>query len=106
SLYHGDPNWIPPLWMDHWKLLGFRHHPFYDDAESQGFLALREGQVCGRILALVNRGHNRRFNEQRGFFGFFESIDDQQVANGLFDAANAWLRARGMQAMRGPTNPS
>ena len=79
---------------------------FYDDAEVQTFLALRDGQVCGRVAAIVNHAHNRRYKEQRGFFGFFESVDDQQVATGLFDAAAAWLADRDIRAIRGPTNPS
>jgi GNAT superfamily N-acetyltransferase len=106
KLYQGDPNWVPPLLSEHRKLLNYRHHPFYDDAQVQTFLALRDGQVCGRVAALVNQGHNRRFNEQRGFFGFFESEDDQEVASALFTAARQWLGERGMKAIRGPCNPS
>jgi GNAT superfamily N-acetyltransferase len=106
KLYEGDPNWVPPLLMDHRAQLGFRRHPFYDDAEIQTFLAVRNGQVCGRIAAIVNHAHNRRANDKRGFFGYFEAIDDQEVADGLFDAARAWLLERGMTGMRGPTNPS
>ncbi len=106
KLYEGDPNWVPPLLMDHWKLLGYGHHPFYDDAEIQTFLATRDGQVCGRVAAIVNHAHNRRANEKRGFFGFFESVDDQQVADALLDSVRQWLAQRGMRAIRGPTNPS
>lgn len=91
KLYEGDPNWVPPLLMDHWKLLGYGHHPFYDDAEIQTFLATRDGQVCGRVAAIVNHAHNRRANEKRGFFGFFESVDDQQVADALLDSVRQWL---------------
>ncbi|HEX3724646.1 MAG TPA: GNAT family N-acetyltransferase, partial [Pirellulales bacterium] len=106
KLYEGDPNWVPPLLSEHVRLLGYRHHPFYDDAQGQTFLALRDGVVCGRIMALVNHAHNRRMNEKRGFFGFFECIDDPAVSGALFDAARAWLAAHGMQSMRGPCNPS
>ena len=106
TLYAEDPNWIPPLLGEHKRLLGYRHHPFYDDAAVQTFLALRDGEVCGRLAAIVNHAHNRHANEKRGFFGFFESRDDQQVANALFDAAAAWLRQQGMTAIRGPVNPS
>lgn len=106
TLYKGDPNWIPPLRGNQKELLGYRRHAFYDNAEAQTFLAWRDGHVVGRISAIVNHEHNRQFNERRGFFGFFESIDDQGVANALFDAARDWLTQRGMQSIRGPANPS
>lgn len=101
TLYAGDPNWVPPLLAEHKRLLGFKHHPFYDDGAIQTFLATRGNQVVGRIAAIVNNVHNRRAEELRGFFGFFESIEDQEVANSLFDAAAAWLKERGMTAVCG-----
>jgi len=72
----------------------------------QTFLAYRSGEVCGRIAAIVNRGHIERYGEKRGFFGFFECCDDQEAANKLFDAARQWLAERGIVSLRGPTNPS
>ena len=106
QLYRDDPHWIPPLLANQKELLGYKHHPFYDDAEIQTLLAYRDGRACGRVAAIVNRGHNRRHQDRVGFFGFFECIDDQQVASALFDAARAWLAQRGLQQMRGPVNPS
>jgi GNAT superfamily N-acetyltransferase len=106
KLYRDDPNWIPPLLAEHKRLLGYKHHPFYDDGAIQTFLAVTDGEVCGRVAAIVNNAHNRRAEERRGFFGFFESVDDQQVASALLDAAAEWLRGRGMTAVRGPANPS
>ncbi len=104
--YAGDVNWVPPLLMEHRGLLGYRHHPFYDEGRIQTFLATRDGEVCGRIAAILNPLYNAQVGEQRGFFGFFESIDDQATANALFDAAHQWLVEHGMQSMRGPVNPS
>lgn len=106
ELYRGDPNWVPPLRFDQQALVGYKHHPFYDDAEGQTFLALQDGKPVGRVMAVVNHAHNRHYNEKRGFFGFFESIDDAAVTAGLFDAARAWLAERGMTVIRGPVNPS
>lgn len=104
--YRGDANWVPPLRQNQKELVGFARHPFYDDAVGQAFLAMRDGEVCGRVLALVNHAHNRHYGEKRGFLGFFESVDDREVAHGLFDAACGWLRSQGMTAVRGPANPS
>jgi GNAT superfamily N-acetyltransferase len=86
--------------------LGYKHHPFYDEAESQTFLAYRDGKIVGRIAAIVNHAYNRVFSEPRGFFGYFESTDDVEVAQALFDTARQWLAERGKTLMRGPLNPS
>src|SRR5579872_343033 len=80
SLYRDDPNWIPPLRGNQKELLNYSRHPFYENAEIQTFLATRGGDAVGRVAAIVNHEHNRRYNERRGFFGFFESIEDQAVA--------------------------
>lgn len=105
-LYADDPNWVPPLRQHQEELVGFRRHPFYEENEGRAFLVQREDRVIGRILAVVNHGHNRRFNERRGFFGFFECEDDLDAAKALFQAAGDWLRIRGMSDVRGPCNPS
>ncbi len=105
-LYKEDPYWIPPLRIDQKEMVNYKPHPFYIRNEIQTFLAYRRGEVCGRIAAIINHGHNERYNERRGFFGFFECVDDVEVAQALFDAAKQWLADRGMVALRGPTNPS
>ncbi len=106
DLYRGDPNWVPPIRMVQKELLNYRYHPFYDDGEIQTFVALRDGKPCGRIGAIVNHAHNRQYGEQRGFFGFFESIEDEEVSGALFDAATKWFAERNIEAIRGPVNPS
>ncbi len=106
KLYKGDPNWIPPLIDNTRQLLNYKPHAFYDNAEIQTFLAKKNGEIVGRIAAIIDRAHNKYHKEQRGMFGFFESIDDQEVANSLFDAAKAWFAEREIFLMRGPANPS
>ena len=106
SLYRGDPNWIPPLRGNQAELVGFRHHPFYLQATAQSWIATQGDKPVGRITAIINQAHNQRYAEQRGMFGFFESIDDTEVSRGLFDAAKDWLYGQGMTCIRGPMNPS
>lgn len=105
-LYRDDPNWIPPLRIVQQELAGFRRHPFYEIAEAQTFVAWRNGEPCGRIAAIINHEHNRVYNEQRGFFGFFETVEDYDVAARLLDAAREWLANRNIDQVRGPANPS
>jgi GNAT superfamily N-acetyltransferase len=100
------PNWVPPLRQNQKEMVNYIHHPFYDNAEIQTFVAWQNDQPVGRIAAIVNHAHNRQHQDTVGFFGFFECIDDLDVSRALFDAARDWLRARGMTVVRGPTNPS
>ena len=83
-----------------------KNNPFYKHATMEMFLAERDGEAVGRIAAIINDNHNKEHNENIGFFGFFESYNDQSVANALFDAAATWLRSKGATAMRGPASPS
>jgi hypothetical protein len=106
EIYGDDPNWVPPLLMSLEEGVGFRRNPFYDRNRCECFLVMKKGRTVGRVCALVNVGHNERFRENRGFFGFFECIDDQQAANQLFQAASEYLSAEGMTDVRGPANPS
>lgn len=106
DLYRGDPNWVPPLRQTQKELLNFDPDPFYATNEIQCFLALRDGKPVGRVAAIINNGHIERYKERRGFFGFFESVNEQEVANALFDAARAWLKEHDILLVRGPTNPS
>ena len=106
DLYRDDPNWIPPLRGELKGLLGYTAHPFYERNKVQTFLALRGKEVLGRIAAIVNYGHIERHDDRRGFFGFFDCVDQQEVAAGLFDVARQWLAQHDLHKIRGPMNPS
>ena len=100
------PAWVPPLRLTVKDALDAKKNPFYRNADRELFLATRGGKAVGRIAAIENRAHNRFHEDKVGFFGFFECVDDQEVANALFAAAEQWLRSRGLDTMRGPMNPS
>ncbi len=106
ELYKNDPYWIPPLRAEEKGLLGFGKNPFYERNKVQTFMATRDGKMVGRVAAILNVGHLERYNDGVGFFGFFESVDDQEVADALFNAASQWLKDQGCIAVRGPMNPS
>jgi GNAT superfamily N-acetyltransferase len=106
QIYRNDPLWVPPIFGDRLKLLDPTKHPFWEHAERQLFLAVRGREVVGTISAHINHRHNEVYQDKVGFFGFFEVIQDYAVAEALFEAAAAWLRAKGMGAIRGPENPS
>jgi len=106
NFYKNNPAWVPPIVADRVKLLDTNKNPFYKHSVMQMFLAVSNGEIVGRIAAIINDNHNRTHKDKVGFFGFFECIDNQKVANALFDVAADWLKARGMDTIRGPENPS
>jgi len=104
--YKDDPYFVPPLIADRLKLFDREKNPFFKHSEMQEFLAYRNNNIVGRIAAIKNDNHNLTHNDKVGFFGFFESINDQEVANALFSEVEQWLAKRGLDTIRGPENPS
>ncbi len=104
KLYRGDPNWVPPLIEERLDFFDPARNPFYEHARYQLFLARRDGELVGTIGAVVDENHNAVHNELMGAFGFFETVNDQAVADALLDAAEGWAREQGMAIMRGPYN--
>ncbi len=105
KVYQGTPNWVPPLISETKFILGDKN-PFFHHAEAAYFLARKDGVVVGRIAAIIDRNHINIHKEQAGFFGYFECLRDVAIAQGLLNAAAAWLKERDIEIMRGPMNPS
>ncbi len=107
DLYRDNPNWIPPLRLDTSHLINPKKNAFFEHGAMELFLAYSEsGQVVGRIAAILNGMHLKKYDDGVGFFGFFECINDAGVAAALFQAASEWLSERNLTVMRGPANPS
>jgi hypothetical protein len=104
KLYRDDPNWVPPLKRDIRELIDPEKHPFHQHGNVELFLARRGKEIVGRIAAIDNFLHREIHQESTGFFGLFESINDQAIANALFDAARGWLAKRDLETMRGPAS--
>ncbi len=107
DLYAGDPNYVPELFTAQKALLNQKTSPFFQHGEAAYFLAMDPSEkVVGRIAAIDNSLHNEFTGEKMGFFGFFDAINDTEVAHALLDCAVEWLQARGMDRMSGPINLS
>jgi GNAT superfamily N-acetyltransferase len=107
TVYAHDPQWIPPLVLERKQFLNPRKNPFFEHARVQLFLARRQGQIVGRIAAVINHAHNQHHNEQAGFFGLFECLPDAEVAAvALLQAASSWVHEQGATFLRGPLNLS
>ena len=106
AIYRGNPYWVPPLLAAQKQVLSARDNPFFEHAEMQSWLVVRNGRPCGRIAAIVDRAHNEYHHERTGMFGFFEVADDLPAAKALLDTAADWLAGKGMDRIRGPLSPS
>ena len=101
-LYRDQPNWVPPLTYERKRHLDRKKNPFFEHAEAEYFLAWRDGEVVGRISAHIDHRLNEHQQNDWGLFGFFESENDQEVADALFTAATDWNRERGRDRVVGP----
>jgi GNAT superfamily N-acetyltransferase len=106
TLYKDDPYFVPQPRIAVKDLLHREKHPFYKNAEMELFLARKDGRIVGRIAAIFDRAHNCYHEEKAGFFGFFECIEDQEIARALLERARQWTKSRGATFLRGPVNPS
>jgi GNAT superfamily N-acetyltransferase len=102
DLYKGNQYFVPPLISDEIATLSPDKNPAFEFCDAQSFIALRNGEIVGRITALINRTANAKFDEKNMRFGWVDFIDDQEVVDALFKAAAEWGRERGMNKMVGP----
>lgn len=106
SIYRGDPYWVPPLIDDYRQKLELERNPFWKNACRELWIARQDGRVVGTIAAIIDYAQTQTAGALIGNFGFFECIDDPQVAGLLLGAACDWLRGQGMTIVHGPYNPS
>src|ERR1700758_5423039 len=103
DLYKGDPNYVPELFIAQRDLL--TKHPFHKHNKLQAFLAYDGNKIVGRIAAILNNAHNEFNHRNDGFFGFFDCINNPEVAKLFFDAVTPWLKGKGVtQNIIGPVN--
>ncbi|MFT3933459.1 MAG: hypothetical protein QM726_07595 [Chitinophagaceae bacterium] len=107
DLYKNNSNYVPELFIAQRDLLSPGKHPFHEHSSVQLFLAYDDNKkIIGRIAAILNNNHNTFNKANDGFFGFFDCIDDHETATLLFDAAEKWLKEKGVQSIIGPVNLS
>lgn len=101
KMYKDCPYFVPPLYMSE-KVLFKKVNPYISSCDTVYYLAFKDGELVGRISGIIQRDANEKWNRKRVRFTRFDSIDDQEVANALFDAVAKWGKERGMNALVGP----
>lgn len=105
-VFPSDSNYVPYLKMDFARLIDPRRHPFWEFSVQSLYIASRNGIPVGRIAAMIDRRYNAHHNQKMGIWGFFDCLNDEEAAAGLFSAAETWIKSHGMEFIRGPLNPS
>jgi GNAT superfamily N-acetyltransferase len=101
---HGhDPSWVPPLRISVYDRLSAKN-PARAHQRWALWTAHRGGRAVGRIGACIDSLFNERQGEAWAWVGFFDCIDDPEVAGSLFDVALDWSRRHGAATAVGPAN--
>ena len=101
QLYKGNPWFCPPLYGDEMAIFGSKNI-YNDTCDTVYYNAYKDGKIAGRISGIIQKSANAKNGEKRVRFGRFDSIDDQEVANALFNAVESWAVAKGMDTAHGP----
>lgn len=101
-LYRECPQWVPPLRHNAALTLNRARHPFYEHSTADFFVVESAGQTVGRMAMLDNRHFNEFRQTRTAFFGYFDTVDDIDVARHLFTAGFEWARKRGLDTVIGP----
>ncbi|MBR2220528.1 MAG: hypothetical protein IJ975_00130, partial [Clostridia bacterium] len=102
KLYENCPQYVHPLRMDEISSFNPAKNVNFEDCEAICFLAYENDRVVGRIAAIIQKAYNKKVNEKRVRFSRFDSVNNQKVADALFQAAETWAKAKGMNIVHGP----
>ena len=104
KIYQNDKNWISPLDKDIKSVFNLKKNKAFRQGEAIRWLITKNNITIGRIAAFYNKKKSTKDKLFVGGCGFFECINDQKVANRLFNTAKKWLREKGCESMDGPIN--
>lgn len=106
KLHSQNENYVPPMWLEEKNAYYGKNNPILSNSDFELFLLLDDNETpIGRNLAYIDFNHNKFYKIKMGFFGAFECIDDEIAGRMLVDAAEEWIKDKGMDIIRGPIHP-
>ena len=102
KLYHDNPNFVPAFYGDDIDDLDKKKNPAFDYCEARCFLAYRDGEIVGRIGAILSHRANEKWETKRMRFTQVDFIDDISVSSALFDTVEKWAKEKGCDEIHGP----
>lgn len=102
-IIHKDhKEWLPPLISDEWKVFDVKKNHSFEHCDTLMLLAVKDQQVVGRIMGIINHTYNTGHHEKNARFCFTECYDDQEVYDSLITSLEKWAKDKGMEKMVGP----
>ena len=102
KVHRYDPEWLPPIYMDEWKLYDRKKNKSFGYADAILLLAYRNHKPVGRIMGIINKRHITIAHEQHGRFCFVECYNDEEVFHALISRVEDWAKQNGMEKIVGP----
>ena len=104
KIYRGDPLWVPPILADRWKTVDPERGVWFERGVAEFWGAYQGGKLAGTICTAIDQKANQNVNKKDCVFGFFECVNDRDVAFALFDHAKQWAISHGQDSLYGPFN--
>ena len=105
-IYSHDPGWVPPLKSEVARILDQNKNPYFAGADLVKFVCYEENEPVGRVVAVINPEHWKKFKQKTAFFGFYESLQDEESSALLLKAVEDYCRQKGAEYLEGPLNPN
>ena len=102
AIHQNHSNWVPPIYMDEWEFFNPEKNKSFQSCNTILLLAYRENKVVGRIMGIIHQKYNEQHQEKSARFAFFETWNDEEVANELIAAVENWAVEKGMNKLVGP----
>ncbi|HET8813389.1 MAG TPA: hypothetical protein VFM51_00350 [Solirubrobacterales bacterium] len=101
-LHRESEQWVPPLVFERMQFLDRKKNPWFEHGEAEYYIAECDGEPVGRVTAHVDSRWDSYQGGNDAMFGFFETVEDPEVARALFDAATEWAADKGRERILGP----
>jgi len=101
-IYKDCRQYVPDLDVDVRNLFDQRKNPAYEFSQIQPFVAYRNEVAVGRVVGIINRKANEKWQTRNVRFSMLEFIDDFKVSEALIEAVSQWGQSQGMEAIHGP----
>ncbi len=101
-IHKNHQNWVPPIYMDDREFFNPKKNKAFSYCDTILILALREQEVVGRAMGIINHKYNKQHHEKDVRFSFIECWDDQEIYHALIDYIAQWGKSKGMHKIVGP----